>query len=184
MHILSIDLFYKSSISLTHLVRSSGPRCHLLRANATQLATLYHRSSPDLDQHPNSTDQIRTIQTTLPYIHHTTMSFSTAFASEPTQWDEDKATLSNYQEVKTDHIDLDWSIDWKKQVIHGGAQLRMTATKDIKTVVLDSSYLDIKKVSVDGAEVKWSHGERIGAMGEGLKIELKDEFKKGQVSFF
>jgi hypothetical protein len=80
------------------------------------------------------------------------MSFSTQFASEPTQWDEDKATLSNYQEVRTDHIDLDWSIDWKKQVIHGG-----------------------------DAEVKWSHGERIGAMGEGLKIELKDQLKKGQV---
>jgi leukotriene-A4 hydrolase len=110
------------------------------------------------------------------------MSFSTAFASAPTEWDEDKATLSNYQEVRTDHIDLDWSIDWKKQVIHGGAQLRMTATKDIKTVVLDSSYLDIKKVSVDGNEVKWSHGERIGAMGEGLKIELKDQMKAGQVS--
>jgi aminopeptidase N len=58
----------------------------------------------------------------------------------------------------------------------------MTATKDIKTVVLDSSYLDIKKVSVDGNEVKWSHGERIGAMGEGLKIELKDQMKAGQVS--
>lgn len=110
------------------------------------------------------------------------MSFSTAFASAPTEWDEDKATLSNYQEVRTDHIDLDWSIDWKKQVIHGGAQLRMTATKDIETVVLDSSYLDIQKVSVDGTEVKWSHGERIGAMGEGLKIELKDQFKAGQVS--
>lgn len=58
----------------------------------------------------------------------------------------------------------------------------MTATKDIKTVILDSSYLDIKKLSVDDKEVKWSHGERIGAMGEGLTIELKDEFKKGQVS--
>jgi leukotriene-A4 hydrolase len=111
------------------------------------------------------------------------MSYSTQFASkEPTQWDEDRATLSNYREVRTDHIDLDWTIDWKKEVIHGGAQLRMTATKDIKVVKLDSSYLDIKKVLVDGVEVKWSHGERIGAMGEGLTIELKDELKEGKVS--
>ena len=109
------------------------------------------------------------------------MSFSTAFASEATQYDEDRATLSNYQEVRTDHIDLDWSIDWKKQVIHGGAQLRMTATKDLKTVVLDSSHLDIQKVSVNDAEVKWSHGERIGAMGEGLTIELQNQIKSGQV---
>lgn len=110
------------------------------------------------------------------------MSFSTQFAENTSPFDVDQATLSNYTEIRTTHIDLDWTIDWDRQVIFGHANLKLQATKDTDVVVLDSSYLDVKAVHVGGEKATWAHGERIGAMGEGLKIDLKQGLKAGQVS--
>jgi leukotriene-A4 hydrolase len=113
------------------------------------------------------------------------MSFSDKFVAplkERWPWGEDQSTLSNYQDVRTDHLDLDWTIHWDQKVIVGGIQLKMTATKDIDHVLLDSSYLDIKKVFAFEREVKWSLGKKVGTMGEGLKIVLDQPLKAGQVS--
>lgn len=110
------------------------------------------------------------------------MSFSTEFAESSSPFDADQATLANYTEIRTTHIDLDWTIDWDRQVIFGHANLKLQATKDVNDIVLDSSYLDIKEVGVAGEQVQWVHGERIGAMGEGLKIDLKRALKAGEAS--
>lgn len=110
-----------------------------------------------------------------------TMSFSTQFAENSSPFDKDLATLSNYTDVRTTHIDLDWTIDWENQVISGHANLKLTATTDTHEIVLDSSYLDVKDVHVDGGKAKWAHGERNGAMGEGLTISVQNGIKAGQV---
>lgn len=110
------------------------------------------------------------------------MSFSTKFAENSSPFDKDQATLSNYSEIRTTHIDLDWTIDWDQKVISGYAILKLSATKDIDEVVLDSSYLKISHVELGGNKVDWGHGERNGAMGEGLRIKLDKGLKAGQVS--
>ena len=111
------------------------------------------------------------------------MSFSSKFTAEQASpFDKDQATLSNYSEIRTTHIDLDWTIDWDKKVISGHAVLNLTATKDVDEIVLDSSYLDIQSVELGHEEVKWEHGDRNGAMGEGLRIKLDKGLKSGQVS--
>lgn len=85
------------------------------------------------------------------------MSFHPQFIPESAHIDRDPATLSNYLAIVTKHIDLDWTINWDKQVFGGSATLRLEAKEDgVKEVVLDSSYLDINKVEVDG-EVAVGH---------------------------
>jgi leukotriene-A4 hydrolase len=113
------------------------------------------------------------------------MSFSPNFQNDNVStWDQDRATLSNYRDVRTTHIDLDWTIDWKHQVIFGQAVLNLVATNDVDHVKLDSSYLDIKDIRIEGQgkEAEFVVGERIGAMGEGLTIQIGRLVKAGEVS--
>ena len=83
------------------------------------------------------------------------MSFSSRFSNEgKSPQDIDLATFSNYLEVRTTHLSIQWTIDWKAQVFGGTATLQMEVTKDhpLKEVVLDTSYLDVQNVQVDGQD--------------------------------
>ena len=73
-----------------------------------------------------------------------------ASIDKPASQVKDLSTLSNYQDIRTDNIDLDWEIDWDKKTIGGKATLKLEAVKDVDEVVLDTSYLDVKDVAVDG----------------------------------
>ncbi len=96
----------------------------------------------------------------------------------------DKATQSNYTELKVKHTHLEWTIDWKEQVFHGHALLTLRAeVDDVKRVVLDTSFLDIKKVKVDDEEVKWKLGERVGTIGQALSFDLPKKLSGRDVSF-
>ncbi|OCF30838.1 leukotriene A-4 hydrolase/aminopeptidase [Kwoniella heveanensis BCC8398] len=108
------------------------------------------------------------------------MSFSPHYRpssnSTPSPLDRDLATLSNYHQVLTKHISLDWEIDWTKQVIGGSATLQFEVKDDggVKEVVLDSSYLDISDVEIvgSGEKAQWSLDKRIEVMGQALRIQL------------
>lgn len=78
------------------------------------------------------------------------MSFSTAYAQASSPHDRDLATLSNYRDIRTTHIDLAWAIDWEAKTIGGTATLTLEATNDVDEVVLDTSYLDVTGVEVGG----------------------------------
>jgi leukotriene-A4 hydrolase len=80
------------------------------------------------------------------------MSFSPHFNANKSPFDKDQATFSNYLSIKTTHIDLDWQIDWKKELIGGSATLTLEAVEEVKEVSLDVSYLDLRRVEVDGKE--------------------------------
>lgn len=80
------------------------------------------------------------------------MSFSLAFNEHSSPLDKDQATLSNYLDVRTNHTHLEWTIDWSAQTFGGRATLAMTSSKDVDEVVLDASYLDVKRVLADGKE--------------------------------
>lgn len=88
----------------------------------------------------------------------------------------DNATLSNYHQLRTTHTHLDWSIDWPRQLISGTATLTLKPEGKgaVNEVVLDTSFLDIRAVRVDAADVKWTKAERIQAMGEALTIRLEE----------
>ncbi|KAJ9118642.1 hypothetical protein QFC22_003862 [Naganishia vaughanmartiniae] len=70
---------------------------------------------------------------------------------------KDQATLSNYHQVRNLHTHLQWTIDWNDQLIAGTATLTMKPETDepVTRVVLDTSYLDIRGVKVDGEKVEF-----------------------------
>lgn len=80
------------------------------------------------------------------------MSFSPLFADTKSPNDVDLATLSNYLDVRVLHTHLDWTIDWDAKTFGGSATLSLEGTSDaaVETVVLDTSYLDVKEVTVKG----------------------------------
>lgn len=88
----------------------------------------------------------------------------------------DQATLSNYRHVRNLHTHLDWRIDWPAQLIEGSATLtlRPETKEPVKKVVLDTSFLEIRGVSVGGEDVEYEKAERIEAMGEALTIHLRE----------
>jgi leukotriene-A4 hydrolase len=110
------------------------------------------------------------------------MASNQPFSEHKSQFDVDLATLSNYSEIRTTHTELEWAIDWDRQIISGHAKVQLQAVKDVKTIILDASELDVKSVVMNGDEVKWKLGEKIGVMGEGLHVDLGETLKVGKVS--
>ncbi|ORX38697.1 peptidase family M1-domain-containing protein [Kockovaella imperatae] len=113
------------------------------------------------------------------------MSFSTAYAPKNQhsipQDDNDLSTHANYRDIRTTHVDLDWTIDWKSQLIHGSCtlELEVTAKDGVEHISLDESYLDISAVEVDGQDSKFTLSDRHGVCGRELRIELANMAKAG-----
>ncbi|WWC90899.1 leukotriene A-4 hydrolase/aminopeptidase [Kwoniella dendrophila CBS 6074] len=115
------------------------------------------------------------------------MSFSPHFQNRPgtptSPFDKDLATLSNYGEIITKHIDINWEIDWNEKIFNGSVELLMESKKNnggVEQVVLDTSFLDLKGVKVDDKDVVYSLGNRIEVMGQALKIKLPKSLNKGE----
>ena len=67
----------------------------------------------------------------------------------------DPATLSNINEIQTNHIQLDLKVDFEQKILDGSVTLNLTTlTNDVSKVILDSKYLNIKSVSQDGRQLK------------------------------
>src|SRR4051812_22656322 len=64
----------------------------------------------------------------------------------------DPNTLSNYNEWKTKHTIADLAIDFKKQRLHGMVTLQLGSLteKASEEIILDTSFLDIQTISVNG----------------------------------
>ncbi|WWD02391.1 leukotriene A-4 hydrolase/aminopeptidase [Kwoniella europaea PYCC6329] len=109
------------------------------------------------------------------------MSFSPHFSSGSSPFDRDLATLSNYLEVVTRHIKIDWEINWDAKTFGGYAELTLESrVEELQEVRLDSSYLDVKGVEVDGKAVEYSLDSRLEVMGEALRVKLPKSLNKGE----
>jgi leukotriene-A4 hydrolase len=107
------------------------------------------------------------------------MSFSPLFTDSPTPQDKDLATLSNYLDARTTHIDLDWAIDWQKKIIGGSATVTLEATKDVEKVVLDTSYLDVQGVEVDGTKAVSGGMRRVMVVSGDCTVIAHSDFGTG-----
>lgn len=75
----------------------------------------------------------------------------------------DPSSLSNLNEVATKHIHMNWTIAFDQKKIGGHVLLDIvTLVPNVSKVILDTSYLDLKNVSLDGQnlEVKRKREER------------------------
>ncbi|MCJ1271931.1 hypothetical protein MMC22_011836 [Lobaria immixta] len=88
----------------------------------------------------------------------------------------DPNTLSNYNEFSTIHTTASFTIDFEKQSLIGNVLLKLkpVTRTERREVVLDTSYLDIHDVQVDGHPSRWDLLFRSEPYGSALKISLDE----------
>jgi leukotriene-A4 hydrolase len=94
----------------------------------------------------------------------------------------DHNTLSNYNNWKTRHTIANLAIDFKKQCLAGTVilQLESITEKESEEITLDTSFLDIQEVSVNGSKSKdWKVKDRFEPYGSPLSIKIPGGVAKG-----
>ncbi|GJJ73186.1 leukotriene-A4 hydrolase [Entomortierella parvispora] len=92
----------------------------------------------------------------------------------------DPTSLSNLDEVKTNHIHLDLAVSFEKKTLSGSAELEIEAIADnVTKVVLDTSFIAIHSVTVAGEALKHTLEKRHEKYGSALTIELAQAVSKG-----
>ncbi|KAL1606032.1 Leucyl aminopeptidase yscIV [Nothophoma quercina] len=95
----------------------------------------------------------------------------------------DPNTLSNYHNFVTKHTSVDFEIDFEHKILSGavGLDLESLTDENVKEVVLDSSFLDISEVKVDGKTAQFEVGDRIEPYGAPLRVTLPSSIPKGKI---
>ena len=87
----------------------------------------------------------------------------------------DPNTLSNYHHWRSTHISATFDIlfDQKKLVGNVVHQFRSTTEAQSREIILDTSYLDIGEVKVNGQQSQWEWMPAVAPYGTPLKIVLE-----------
>ncbi|KAJ3104294.1 Leukotriene A-4 hydrolase [Phlyctochytrium planicorne] len=93
----------------------------------------------------------------------------------------DTTNYANVDAVKIVHASFKLNVDFDRKVLHGN----VTHTAEVvgekaDKIILDSNFLDIKKVSFEGQEVKYDIGEAHPAFGSSLTVKFPQTLSKGQ----
>ncbi|KAF9982552.1 Leukotriene A-4 hydrolase, partial [Modicella reniformis] len=93
----------------------------------------------------------------------------------------DPTSQSNLNEVKTNHIHLTLVVDFATKTLAGSVNLEIEAIADnVATVVLDSSYINVRSVAAAGQALHFSLGKHHEKYGSALTIDLPTRLAKGQ----
>ena len=94
----------------------------------------------------------------------------------------DPNTLSNYNNFITTHTTVNFNIDFEKKVVGGKVALTLKSITDAaaKEILLDTSFLSVKDVALDGKFSKWDLLPRFEPYGSVLRIRLLDGVQNGQ----
>ena len=93
----------------------------------------------------------------------------------------DPNTLSNYTAWRSRHITANFEIDFSNKRLAGNVihQLLSKTQAETREIVLDTSFLDISQVKVDGQAARWELLPRFEPYGSALKIELEKGVEEG-----
>ncbi|KAF9146590.1 Leukotriene A-4 hydrolase [Mortierella sp. GBA39] len=92
----------------------------------------------------------------------------------------DPTSQSNIDELKTNHIHLDLTVDFSAKTLTGSAELELEAITDkVSKVVLDTSYIDVRSVSSNGKALQFNLAKRHEKYGSALTITLGTTLSKG-----
>lgn len=92
----------------------------------------------------------------------------------------DGATQSNYEDISSTHLHLDWHIVWDKGEISGSVTHSLVAHRDgVREAHLDASYLKIRGVSTGEQKLNFKLHQRHDIMGNKLIIYLPHALNKG-----
>jgi len=87
---------------------------------------------------------------------------------------KDPNTLSNHLEFSTAHTAISLTLSFSKSSLYGEVELTLKALANgLKQVVLDTSFLDVRAVAVNGKGAKWNVGDRVEPYGSPLKVDLE-----------
>ncbi|KAI0089961.1 metalloprotease [Irpex rosettiformis] len=87
--------------------------------------------------------------------------------------DIDPITQTNYTQITTTHVHLDWTVDFEAKRVVGSATHTLEVKEDgVKQVILDAFALEIEKVEVEGGVAKYELGPSHPVMGSALIITL------------
>ncbi len=75
-------------------------------------------------------------------------------------------------QIAVKHLHLDLKVDFESKKLIGSATLQLDRKAGASELRLDTSRLEITKISADGAELKWELGEHMAPLGQSLTIEL------------
>ena len=94
----------------------------------------------------------------------------------------DPNTLSNYNNFVTTNTKTNLEINFDRKTVSGNVLLRLKSVTDAesKEVLLDSSFLNVKNVKVDGMTAKWHLLPRFEPYGSALKINLENGVENGR----
>ncbi|OSD05714.1 hypothetical protein PYCCODRAFT_1465050 [Trametes coccinea BRFM310] len=85
----------------------------------------------------------------------------------------DPTTQANWQDVASEHVDFDWTVDFAKETISGSVTHTLVWRKpDVREVIFDAQALDIQKVLVEDKPGEFSLGPKHEVMGVPLKVVL------------
>ncbi|TGO48753.1 hypothetical protein BOTNAR_0460g00050 [Botryotinia narcissicola] len=96
----------------------------------------------------------------------------------------DPNTLSNYNNWRTKHTIADLAIDFTKQRVHGTVtlQLESITDKEFEEIILDTSFVDVQYVAVDGNKTgEWTLEKRIEPFGSPLSVKIPGGAAKGTI---
>ncbi|KAF5873193.1 putative leukotriene a-4 hydrolase protein [Botrytis fragariae] len=96
----------------------------------------------------------------------------------------DPNTLSNYNNWRTKHTIADLAIDFTKQRVHGTVtlQLESITDKESEEIILDTSFVDVQNVAVDGNKTgEWTLEKRTEPFGSPLSVKIPGGAAKGTI---
>ncbi|KAG5715728.1 Leukotriene A-4 hydrolase [Termitomyces sp. T112] len=95
--------------------------------------------------------------------------------------DIDPTTQSNYLQIATEHLSINWTLDFDAQLISGSVTHHLLAKEDgVKEVILDTSELNLSDVQINGISVSFDLKAKHEVMGSALHIALPSDLKAGQ----
>lgn len=86
----------------------------------------------------------------------------------------DPSTLSNYCNVSVCHTNIAFKVDWTKQKLIGRVNYQLNLEPTLTKLVLDSSFLDIEKVTFNGTDEKFELSPRQEPLGSKLTIPISN----------
>lgn len=94
----------------------------------------------------------------------------------------DPNTLSNYNNFLTTHTTVDFNIDFEKKSIGENVALTLKSiTNGVpREILLDTSFLNVKNVVLDGKTPKWELLPRFEPYGSALKVSFEDGIQNGK----
>ena len=94
----------------------------------------------------------------------------------------DPNTLSNYNNFLTTHTTVNFNVDFEKKNICGSIALTLKSITyaAANEILLDTSFLNVKDVILDGKPPKWELLSRFEPYGSALRITLDEGVRNGK----